>query len=185
MQSVFNAFCAPLLTYLYAMRRFREWLRCIPMFVETQRAVNGVLLKEQLQLVKVIISRCCFAWDCLTSQVPPQVCQTCEQVHCNGDTRYHVKQIARPLGFDKGFYVCVRALQLLVQHNQGCIFVGVGGALRTFLNAMQGCNVNVYDELADIRSCTCYAPQHRHDLDCRCVRKRKDDIHSQAKKGHE
>eukprot|EP00892_Ulva_mutabilis_P001750 jgi/Ulvmu1/11576/UM079_0019.1 len=63
---------------------------------------NGALLKEQLQLVKVHST--------------------------NGDSRYHVKQIARPLGFDKGFYVCVRALQLLVQHNQGCTFVGVGGA---------------------------------------------------------
>lgn len=53
----------------------------------------------------------------------------------SGDMRYHVKPILRPLGFDKGFYVCVRALQLLVQHNQGCVFVGVGGAAKHSLDS--------------------------------------------------
>lgn len=41
--------------------------------------------------------------------------------------RYRLKQLPRALGFDKGFYVCVRALQLLVQQNQGCIVVAVAG----------------------------------------------------------
>ena len=42
--------------------------------------------------------------------------------------RYHIKQLPRDLSFDKGFFVCLRALQLLTQHNRGCVIVGVAGA---------------------------------------------------------
>lgn len=41
--------------------------------------------------------------------------------------RYQIKPLPRDLSFDKGFYVCLRALQLLTQHNKGCIIVGVAG----------------------------------------------------------
>ena len=42
--------------------------------------------------------------------------------------RYQIKPLLRDLSFDKGFYVCLRALQLLTQHNRGCVIVGVAGA---------------------------------------------------------
>jgi hypothetical protein len=41
--------------------------------------------------------------------------------------RYRITPLQRDLSFDKGFFVCLRALQLLTQHNQGCIIVGVAG----------------------------------------------------------
>lgn len=52
-----------------------------------------------------------------------------QSLTANGDVRYRIKQLPRSLGFDKGFYVCVRALQLLVQHNQGCVIVAVAGVI--------------------------------------------------------
>jgi hypothetical protein len=45
----------------------------------------------------------------------------------DGEARYRIKQVPRDLGFDKGLYVCVRALQLLVQRNKGSIIVAVAG----------------------------------------------------------
>ncbi|KAG2443404.1 hypothetical protein HXX76_001762 [Chlamydomonas incerta] len=59
------------------------------------------LLKEQLELVKVKIE--------------------------DGRTRYTIKAIEETLSFDKGFYVFVRALQMLKANNTGTVVVGVAG----------------------------------------------------------
>ncbi|KAG2443289.1 hypothetical protein HYH02_009359 [Chlamydomonas schloesseri] len=59
------------------------------------------LLKEQLELVKVKLE--------------------------DGRTRYTIKAIEETLSFDKGFYVFVRALQMLKANNTGTVVVGVAG----------------------------------------------------------
>nr|ACF22692.1 uridine kinase [Brachypodium distachyon] len=41
--------------------------------------------------------------------------------------RYEIVPFPEPLSFEKGFFVMIRAIQLLVQHNEGIIFVGVAG----------------------------------------------------------
>lgn len=46
----------------------------------------------------------------------------------DGRTRVTLKPIEDQLTFDKGFYVFIRALQLLRAHNQGVVLVGLGGA---------------------------------------------------------
>ncbi|VAI48530.1 unnamed protein product [Triticum turgidum subsp. durum] len=64
---------------------------------ESPRKRNG-LLRDQVQLVK------------------------------RKDTsRYEIVPFPEPLSFEKGFFVMIRAIQLLVQNNEGIIFVGVAG----------------------------------------------------------
>eukprot|EP00775_Hariotina_reticulata_P011482 gene11482-11626_t len=46
----------------------------------------------------------------------------------DGKTRVTLKPIDDELTFDKGFYVFIRALQLLRSHNDGVVLVGLGGA---------------------------------------------------------
>eukprot|EP00879_Flechtneria_rotunda_P021400 GHRR01022557.1.p1 GENE.GHRR01022557.1~~GHRR01022557.1.p1 ORF type:complete len:361 (+),score=111.23 GHRR01022557.1:194-1276(+) len=46
----------------------------------------------------------------------------------DGKTRVTLKPIDDELTFDKGFYVFIRALQLLRAHNDGTVLVGLGGA---------------------------------------------------------
>uniref|UniRef100_A0A383VV85 CYTH domain-containing protein n=1 Tax=Tetradesmus obliquus TaxID=3088 RepID=A0A383VV85_TETOB len=46
----------------------------------------------------------------------------------DGRTRVTLKPIPDDLTFDKGFYVFIRALQLLRSHNEGVVLVGLGGA---------------------------------------------------------
>lgn len=41
--------------------------------------------------------------------------------------RYEIVRFSDPLSFEKGFFVVIRACQLLVQHNEGIVFVGVAG----------------------------------------------------------
>lgn len=41
--------------------------------------------------------------------------------------RYEIVPFPDPLSFEKGFFVVIRACQLLAQHNEGIIFVGVAG----------------------------------------------------------
>lgn len=41
--------------------------------------------------------------------------------------RYEIVPIGGPLKFEKGFFVVIRACQLLAQHNDGIILVGVAG----------------------------------------------------------
>ncbi|EES00571.1 uridine-cytidine kinase C [Sorghum bicolor] len=41
--------------------------------------------------------------------------------------RYEIVRFRDPLSFEKGFFVVIRACQLLAQHNGGIIFVGVAG----------------------------------------------------------
>ncbi|GLI71290.1 hypothetical protein VaNZ11_016424 [Volvox africanus] len=69
----------------------------------TQRKEGKVkgLLKEQLELVKVKLD--------------------------DGRTRYTIRAIEETLSFDKGFYVFVRALQMLKASNTGTVVVGVAG----------------------------------------------------------
>lgn len=43
---------------------------------------------------------------------------------CN---RYEIVPIQEPLSFEKGFFVVIRACQLLAQNNDGIILVGVAG----------------------------------------------------------
>ncbi|XP_030960310.1 inorganic pyrophosphatase TTM2-like isoform X1 [Quercus lobata] len=59
---------------------------------------RGVLLKDQVRLVK--------RKDC---------------------DRYEIASIHDPLSFEKGFFVVIRACQLLAQKNEGIILVGVAG----------------------------------------------------------
>ena len=42
-------------------------------------------------------------------------------------SRYEIVPFPEPLSFEKGFFVMIRAIQLLVQNNEGIIFVGVAG----------------------------------------------------------
>jgi flagellar biosynthesis GTPase FlhF len=64
---------------------------------ESPRRRNG-LLRDQVQLVK------------------------------RKDTnRYEIVPFPEQLSFEKGFFVMIRAIQLLVQNNEGVIFVGVAG----------------------------------------------------------
>lgn len=46
----------------------------------------------------------------------------------DGRARWTVQAIDEQLPFDKGFYVFIRALQLLKTHNDGVVLVGLGGA---------------------------------------------------------
>lgn len=41
--------------------------------------------------------------------------------------RYEIASIQDPLSFDKGFFIVIRACQLLAQKNEGIILVGVAG----------------------------------------------------------
>ena len=41
----------------------------------------------------------------------------------NGKTRYSIKPLEEKLSFDKGFYVFIRAIQLLVNRNKGVVLV--------------------------------------------------------------
>lgn len=41
--------------------------------------------------------------------------------------RYTICRIEDQLSFDKGFYVFIRAIQLLKSQNDGCIIVGIAG----------------------------------------------------------
>jgi hypothetical protein len=43
------------------------------------------------------------------------------------NNRYEIVPFPEPLSFEKGFFVVIRACQLLAQHNEGIIFVGVAG----------------------------------------------------------
>ena len=45
----------------------------------------------------------------------------------DGTWRTTIRQLEDTLTFDKGFYVFVRALQLLKAQNEGCIMVGLAG----------------------------------------------------------
>ncbi|GIL79958.1 hypothetical protein Vretimale_12820 [Volvox reticuliferus] len=69
----------------------------------TQRKEGKVkgLLKEQLELIKVKLD--------------------------DGRTRYTIRAIEETLSFDKGFYVFVRAIQMLKASNTGTVVVGVAG----------------------------------------------------------
>ncbi|KAG0491467.1 hypothetical protein HPP92_004865 [Vanilla planifolia] len=65
--------------------------------VESQRRKPG-LLRDQVQLVKR-----------------------------KGSGRYEIVSIQEPLSFEKGFFIVIRACQLLAQKNEGIIFVGLAG----------------------------------------------------------
>ena len=41
----------------------------------------------------------------------------------NGKSRYSIKPLEEKLSFDKGFYVFIRAIQLLVSRNKGVVLV--------------------------------------------------------------
>jgi uridine kinase len=41
--------------------------------------------------------------------------------------RFEIVPFSDPLSFEKGFFVVIRACQLLAQHNEGILFVGVAG----------------------------------------------------------
>ena len=41
----------------------------------------------------------------------------------NGRSRYTIKPLEEKLSFDKGFYVFIRAVQLLVNKNKGVVLV--------------------------------------------------------------
>lgn len=41
--------------------------------------------------------------------------------------RYEIVPIQEPLSFEKGFFIVIRACQLLAQKNDGIIFVGIAG----------------------------------------------------------
>ena len=41
----------------------------------------------------------------------------------NGKTRYSIKPLEEKLSFDKGFYVFIRAIQMLVHRNKGVVLV--------------------------------------------------------------
>lgn len=41
----------------------------------------------------------------------------------NGSSRYSIKPLEEKLSFDKGFYVFIRAIQLLVSRNKGVVLV--------------------------------------------------------------
>lgn len=41
----------------------------------------------------------------------------------NGTSRYSIKPLEEKLSFDKGFYVFIRAIQLLVSRNKGVVLV--------------------------------------------------------------
>uniref|UniRef100_A0A7S0S2Q8 CYTH domain-containing protein n=1 Tax=Chlamydomonas leiostraca TaxID=1034604 RepID=A0A7S0S2Q8_9CHLO len=45
----------------------------------------------------------------------------------DGRTRFTIKNVEETLTFDKGFYVFVRALQMLKAHNEGVVLVGLAG----------------------------------------------------------
>lgn len=45
----------------------------------------------------------------------------------NGRSRYTIKALDEKLSFDKGFYVFIRAVQLLVNKNKGVVLVGLAG----------------------------------------------------------
>lgn len=45
----------------------------------------------------------------------------------NHSGRYEVVPIQAPLSFEKGFFVVIRACQLLAQNNDGVILVGLAG----------------------------------------------------------
>ncbi|GBG80950.1 hypothetical protein CBR_g31507 [Chara braunii] len=46
----------------------------------------------------------------------------------DGDqSRYEIAPISEPLSFEKGFFLFIRALQLLTQHNDGLLVVGLAG----------------------------------------------------------
>ena len=57
---------------------------------------QGTLLKDKLELVKI---------------------------KCDGKTRYTIKPLEGELSFDKGFYVFIRAIQLLRSHNKDTVLV--------------------------------------------------------------
>lgn len=44
----------------------------------------------------------------------------------DGTSRYTIKPLDAELSFDKGFYVFIRAIQLLTQHNKDTILVRTG-----------------------------------------------------------
>ncbi|PRW57239.1 Uridine-cytidine kinase C [Chlorella sorokiniana] len=73
------------------------------MTVELPKPAKGghALLKDQLELVKV--------------RQP------------DGSSRYTVKPLESEFSFDKGFFMFVRAIQLLTQHNKDTILVGLAG----------------------------------------------------------
>lgn len=52
------------------------------------------------------------------------------QVHLlkkKNSERFEIEPIQNPLSFDKGFFIFVRACQLLAQNNDGVVFVGIAG----------------------------------------------------------
>jgi len=48
-------------------------------------------------------------------------------VRKKGSDRYEIVPIHDPLSFEKGFFIVIRACQLLAQKNDGIILVGVAG----------------------------------------------------------
>ena len=46
---------------------------------------------------------------------------------CSDKARYQVEPIDEELSFDKGFFLFVRAVQLLLAHNDGVVMIGVAG----------------------------------------------------------
>lgn len=69
--------------------------------MERTSGPRGLLLKEQLSTVKYVDD--------------------------NGKTRYKIKPVIGDLTFDKGFYMFVRAVQLLTEKISGVIIVGLAG----------------------------------------------------------
>lgn len=52
------------------------------------------------------------------------------QVHLlknRNSERYEIEPIQSHLSFDKGFFIFVRACQMLAQNNDGVVFVGIAG----------------------------------------------------------
>ncbi|CAL8463321.1 g2855 [Coccomyxa elongata] len=91
---------------------------------------SGKLLKDQLDLVKYQV---------------------------DGRTRYTIKPIEDKLSFDKGFYVFIRAVQALTNHNQDVVVVGLAGPSGSGKTAfsekvqafMPGCSVLSLDNYND------------------------------------
>lgn len=71
--------------------------------------------------------------------------------------RYEIVTIQDPLSFEKGFFIVLRACQLLAQKNDGIILVGVAGPsgagktvfTEKFLNFMPGIAIITMDNYND------------------------------------
>lgn len=61
--------------------------------------------------------------QCRPVQLKEQVCLV-KRKDCD---RYEIDPIQDPLSFEKGFFIVIRACQLLAQKNDGIILVGLAG----------------------------------------------------------